>query len=447
VTVDLIIRNAHVVTERGEFHGGVAVDEGKIVAIGSDDGLPAARRTIDAQGQHLLPGVVDPHCHLGGAYNFVDDIFTETVAAAKGGVTTALQFTRIPEGSYVDLFNERKAIGEANAITDFGFHFAIQNEQHIADIPRIAAETGVQSFKLYFGYQPGSSISVVPANDGWVLKTMKAVRELPHGVVAVHCENSAIGESLKADLIAHGRIDLGAFTESRPAFSELETINRMIFLAEQTGCPLYIVHTTIGSGVRAIADARARGVDVSVETCPHYLTRSAYDEDLDISAKILPPLRDRDEIERLWAELLQGRVSTLGSDHVPYPAKHADNVWDEKPGIVNFEWELPLLVTEGVVKRGLSFPELVRLNSAEPARRFGMYPQKGSLLPGADADLVLINMSDYREPVATEKGSCIYTGMKLTGWPTLTMSRGRVVFDEHGVDESARGSGRVVTPS
>jgi len=445
VKADLVIRNARVVTHSGETFGGVAVMGERIVAVGEDDALPAGRREIDADGRVLMPGVIDPHCHLGVNYPYDEDMRTETAQAARGGITTVLLYIRTKEPSYVPFYRERSAVGEENAHIDFGFHFGIQREEHIHEIDAIVAETGVRSFKLYFGYEAGNPIGIVPATDGWVYATMRKAAGIPGGVVSVHCENTGIATWLKEEMIATGRQDLGAFTESRPAFCEVETIHRMIFLAELTACPLYVVHTTVGQGPMVAEAARARGVDVTIETCPHYLTRTCYDPDLDMRAKISPPLRDREEVEGLWRGIFAGSVRSLGSDHVPFFPKSGEDLWKEKPGIVSFPWELSLLLNEGVHNRGLPLSRLVELNSYTPARRFGLYPRKGSLQVGADADLVLVDLDEERQVVHEGNGTCIYEGWTLRGWPVLTVSRGRVVFEDGEVDAAASGHGRCVT--
>jgi dihydroorotase-like cyclic amidohydrolase len=370
---------------------------------------------------------------------------TETAQAARGGITTILLYIRTKEPSYIPFYRERAAVGEENVHIDFGFHFGIQREEHIHEIDAIVAETGVRSFKLYFGYEPDNPIGIVPATDGWVYATMRKAAGILGGVVSVHCENTGIASWLKAELQATGRQDLGAYTESRPAFCEVETIGRMIFLSELTGCPLYVVHTTVGQGPVIAEQARARGVDVTIETCPHYLTRSCYDPDLDMRAKISPPLRDREEIEGLWRGIFAGTVRSLGSDHVPFFPKEGKDLWAEKPGIVSFPWELALLLHHGVHERGLPLSRLVELSSANPARRFGLYPRKGSLQAGADADLVLVDLDEEREVVHTGNGTCIYEGWKLRGWPVVTVSRGRVVYEDGEVDPDAAGHGRCVT--
>ncbi|MGH3691663.1 MAG: dihydroorotase [Microbacterium sp.] len=441
---DLVIRGARVVSHAGEFLGGVAAAEGRIVAVGTHDALPSASHEIDADGRYLMPGIIDPHCHLGVNYPYDEDMRTETAAAARGGITTILLYIRTKEPSYIPFYRERSRVGEEHAHIDFGFHFGMQREEHIHELPRIAEETGVRSYKLYFGYEPDNPIGIVPATDGWVYATMRAARDLG-GVVSVHCENTGIATWLKEELKQTGRQDLGAYTESRPWFCEVETIQRMIYLAELTGSPLYVVHTTVAQGPPLGAAARSRGIDVTIETCPHYLARTAYDTDLDMRGKISPPLRDRDQVEGLWRGVLDGTVGSLGSDHVPFFPKEGKDLWAEKPGIVSFPWELALMLSEGVHKRGLSLSRLVELNSYGPARRFGLYPRKGSLQVGADADLVLVDLDEEREVVHDGKGTCIYDGMRLKGWPVLTVSRGQIVFEDPEVDRDTSGHGLCVT--
>ena len=441
---DLVLHSGRVVSHIGEFHGGVAVRDGKIVAIGERDDLPAATRTIDLEGRVLMPGVIDPHCHLGVNYDYDEDMRTETSAAASGGVTTVLLFARNPKGSYIPFYQERRARGEQQAYIDFGFHFGIQREDHIAEIAQIAVETGVQSFKCHMGYEVGNSIGIVSSTDAWVYGAMREAAKLPKGVVSVHCENTDLVTMLKKEMMATGRQDLAAYTESRPAFVEEEAIARVIKLAELTGCPLYIVHTSVGAGPDLATEARARGVDVTMETCPHYLLRTAYDEDLDTTAKISPPLRDRENLEGLWRGILAGSIDTLGTDHVPF-MKNGGDLWTEKPGVVSFAWELPLMLHFGVHERGLPLSRLVELNSYNPARRFGLLPRKGIMAVGADADLVVVDLDLEKTVQAGDKGTCLYDGWKLRGWPVLTVSRGRIVAEDGAVDEGEYAKGRCVS--
>lgn len=441
MSADLVIRNARVVTHVGEFDGGVAVEGERIASIGSNDSLPKGKREIDAEGRHLIPGVIDPHTHLGVNYPFAEDMQTETAAAARGGITTVLLYARSTDGPYVPFYEERSVEGARTSHIDFGFHFGIQSEDHIREIPEIVEKTGVRSFKLYFGYEPGNPIGIIPATDGWVYATMRELAKVPGGIVSVHCENTEIAAWLKDEYRQSGRQDLGAYTESRPPFTEIETANRMMYLSEITGCPLYIVHTSASGTADVAEEARGRGIDVTVETCPHYLVRTAYDEDLTIAAKVTPPLRDDGERDGLWRAVFEGRVRSLGSDHVAFFPKEGKDLWKEKSGFVSFPWELALLLDEGVNRRGLPLSKLVELNSYNPAVRFGLAPRKGVLQPGADADLVLVDLDEERDVVHDGKGTCIYEGLSLKGWPVMTVSRGRVVFEDGEVDMDSSGHG------
>lgn len=439
---DLVIRNARLVDEQLDCRGSIAIHDGRIAGIADHGEHLDSGRVIDAEGLIVMPGVFDPHCHLGVNYDYDEDMRSEMAAAAMGGLTTAFLYIRNKDGPYVPFYRDRRARGEANSPIDFGFHFGIQREEHIHEIPDIVSETGVQSFKLYFGYEPDNPIGIVPANDGWVYATMRQVAKLPRGVVSVHCENTSIARWIKQELMETGRTDLAAYSESRPVMCEIETIRRMIFLARKTGARLQVVHTTAGEGGELAAAARAEGIDVCIETCPHYLVRTAYDSDIGVEAKISPPLRDKEQKEWLWKGVLNGNIYSLGSDHVPFFPKKRENVWTEKPGVVSFPWELPLMLHHGVYQRGLSLQRLVQINSANPSRRFGIYPDKGSLNPGTDADLVLVDPNLEKEVVHRGKGTCIYEGMMLKGWPVMTISRGRVICENGNFDEDSYGRGR-----
>ncbi|WP_026556137.1 dihydroorotase [Arthrobacter sp. 35W] len=441
---DLVLKNARLVDHAGEQFGAIAIQDGRIAAIGSTDAFDDAVRTVDVGGKVVMPGVIDPHCHLGVNYGYDDDMRTETAAAARGGVTTILLFIRNMEGSYIPFYKDRRERGESNAVIDFGFHFGIQREEHVGEIAEIARVTGVQSFKCHMGYEPGNPIGIVSSTDSWIFGAMREAAKLPNGVVSVHCENTELVQLLKKDMIATGRQDLAAYTESRPVFVEEEAIARMIRFSEITGCPLYIVHTTAAKGPVMASEARARGVDVTVETCPHYLTRTAYDPDLTATAKISPPLRDREQLEGLWKGVLGGGVGTLGTDHVPFE-KNGGDLWKEKPGVVTFPWELSLMLHFGVHERGMSLSRLVELNSYNPAKRFGLYPQKGALAVGSDADLVVVDLDEERVVEHDGKGTCLYEGWNLRGWPVMTISRGEVIFDHAQDEEVPYGRGRCVT--
>jgi allantoinase len=267
------------------------------------------------------------------------------------------------------------------------------------------------------------------------LRTAQALGNL----VAVHAENEWVTSLLGEELRAAGRTDRAAWYESRPPSTELEAIQRAIYWAGVTGGRLHIVHVTLAAGMRAAQAAKANGVNVTVETCPHYL----YFDETDFvrlgpAAKCAPPLRSRDEVEALWQCVLDGKVDTVASDHSPCPwadkAPGLENIWQAWGGISGLQTLLPVLLTEGVHKRGLLLPDLVRLTAGNPARIFGLYPRKGNLLPGADADLAVVDLDAEWELAADDlfykhKHSA-YVGRRFKGRVERTLVRGRTVYTD-----------------
>jgi allantoinase len=256
-------------------------------------------------------------------------------------------------------------------------------------------------------------------------------------LVAVHAENEFVTALLGEELRAAGRTDRASWFESRPPATELEAINRAIYWTVVTGGQLHVVHVTLAAGMRAAQAAKAAGVHVTVETCPHYLTFDEADfVQIGPAAKCAPPLRSRAEVEALWDCVLTGLVDTIASDHSPCPwadkAPGMENIWKAWGGISGVQTMLPVLLTEGVHKRGLALPDLVRLTAGNPARIFGLYPRKGSLLPGADADLVVVDPDAEWELAAGDlfyrhKHSA-YVGRQFKGKVVRTLVRGRTVY-------------------
>jgi allantoinase len=254
-------------------------------------------------------------------------------------------------------------------------------------------------------------------------------------VVAVHAENDAITRELAARALADGRTGVRDYLASRPAVAELEAIQRAILLAHEAGCALHVVHVSTGRGVALVAEARAQGVDVSCETCPHYL---ALDEDdlarLGPLGKCAPPLRARRLVDELWSAVLDGSIDLVASDHSPCPPdlKAGPDIWSAWGGIGGVQTTLAVLLTEGVHRRGLGLPRLVSLVAGAPARRFGLYPRKGSLAPGADADLALVALDHQWRLEAgdlrTRWPLNPFVGRTLRGRVVTTLVRGQPVF-------------------
>jgi len=457
VTVDLVIRDARIVTEDHIFRGSIAVRDGRIAALTSVGEEPAARRVVEADGRHLLPGLVDPHTHIGAnrTRSWAELASSETKAAAAGGVTTVMQYCRNygqRDGSYLDGFDDYVATGRSQIHVDLFFHFTLESDAQIAEIPTYAQRYGIRCFKAYIGgYPPGNEIGLGILDTAQMVDAMRQVQLLGNGgLLAVHVEDVAVVGRGMRDTAASRRQDLPAYTEARPAEAEESDLLRAAYWAKVTGCRLYVPHVTIGNALDLAARARLeRGPELVLETCPQYLVLTK-DAPIGIRGKCNPPLRDQREQDRLWEGIRRGLISTIGTDHVSSTkGQRGNDLWTEIPGFAGLETLLPLLVTEGVRKGRIEWTDIVRLCSANPARTFGIYPRKGSLLPGADADLVLVD--DQTERVVSQErmhtvGTTVYAGQKLSGWPWMTIVRGVPVYEGDRVTAPA-GHGSILNLS
>ena len=449
---DLLIANARLVTPAGIVEGGAAVRDGKFVAIGSEDTLPDAETRVDARGRLVFPGLVDPHVHLGGAFPYEQNLVTECMSAAAGGVTTLLQYRRSPT-TFLETFETDLATAKRAMALDTAFHFIISSLAQAEEIPQYAERWGVRSYKLYMGgYAPGNPIGLVAVDDGVFFRSMELIRELgPYAYCMVHAENQGLYLFLNDRAHHTGRTDLGAYALSHPDFIEEEAVARVVWLGELQRCPVYVVHTTTGAAIRAASAARARGARVVIETCPHYLALTIDDERLASQGpaigKVSPPLRNTAEREHLWDAIARNEVDLIGTDHVPI-LKTGATVWEERPGFAGLATMLPVLVTFGLLRGRLTPQRLAELTSLNPARTFGIHPRKGAIAVGADADAVIVDV-EREARVAPEMTHSRYTsafeGLPLRGWPVLTLRRGEIVFAD-GEVRLREGSGEILRP-
>ena len=425
----------------GEGQADIGVIDGLIAAVGPElEG--GAREELDASELELLPGVVDAHVHLNEPGRSEWEGFaTGTTALAAGGVTTAIDMPLNAHPPTVDgpAFDLKRACGERASRTDFALWGGLVPES--LDAMEELAERGVVGFKAFMA---DSGIDDFPAADDLVLyegMCRAAALGLP---VAVHAESQEISSGLAARAIAEGRTEMRDWLGSRPPIAETEAIARAIHLADEAGCALHIVHVSTGRGVVLVAEARARGIDVSCETCPHYLLLTGEDaERLGAIAKCAPPLRAASELKRLWAGLADGSVPMIASDHSPSPPemKRGDpfKAWG---GIAGAQTALALVLSE----QRLGRERVVEVLSGFPARRFGL-AQKGRLEPGADADLVLVDTSaSYvlrAEHLHQRHAISPFLGRTLRARVVRTVLRGRTVFaNGQAVGEPA---GRLLT--
>jgi dihydroorotase-like cyclic amidohydrolase len=449
---DLIITNARLVTPTGVVEGGAAITDGKFTVVGSADALPDAESRVDARGRLVFPGLVDPHVHLGGAFPYDQNLVTECLSAAAGGVTTLLQYRRSPT-SFFETFPGELETNRQKMALDTAFHFIISSLEQAEGIPQYAERWGVRSYKLYMGgYAPGNPIGLVAVDDGVFWRAMELVRELgPYAHVMCHAENQGLYLLMNARAHDSGRTDLSAYAMSHPDFIEHEAVARLVWLGERTGCPVYVVHTTTGTAIETARSARKRGARVVIETCPHYLALTIDDARLASQGpaigKVSPPLRGLDDQGALWDAIARGDVDLIGTDHVPI-LKTGATVWEERPGFAGLATLLPVLVTFGLLRGRLTAERLAELTSQSPARTFGLAPKKGAIAVGADADAVIID-TEREVPVGPDMTHSRYTsafeGLPLRGWPVLTLRRGEIVFTD-GEVRLRPGTGEILRP-
>lgn len=444
---DLIIRNGTLVKLGGLERTDIGVSDGLIVAL-ERELSGSGREEIDAHGLHVFPGVIDAHVHFNepGRTDW-EGIQTGSSAFAAGGGTlfVDMPLNSSPVTTTGATFDLKLEAMQRSSITDFALWGGLV-PGNLQNLPELAAR-GVIGFKAFMS---NSGLDEFEAADDLTLfEGMRSSARL--GLpVAVHAESDVITGSLSRRLREAGRTDVRAYLESRPVVAELEAINRAILLAAETGCALHIVHVSSGKGVALAAEAKARGVNVTIETCPHYL--SFTEDDLEVLGAVLkcaPPVRDRLEFDRLWDELLTGRVDIIGSDHSPAPPelKTSTNFFSIWGGISGVQSTLAVMLTEGHHARGLRLEAIAGLLSANPAERFG-FAQKGKLKIGFDADISLVDLGREftlePENLLYRHTQSPYLGRTFKGEVQMTLLRGQTVMLEGRVERAARG--RLVKP-
>ena len=435
---DLVIRNGRVVSPDAVIDADVAVEGERIAGLLKTADPVPARQVIDATGLYVVPGGIDSHVHfdmefLGQSKHTFE---SGTIAAAFGGTTTVIDFTldlKTMGGPLLDTLERRREKAEGKAVVDFAFHSVINNgaDRTLEDIERVVAY-GVPSFKLFTVYREAN----LYVNDATLYNVMERLRDLG-GIAAVHTENADIIDYCTASLLAAGQRTPPHYPRSRPTFTEVECIRRVIFLARSARAALYVVHIAAAGAAEAVRRARADGRPVYGETCPHYLllTEAMYTRPDGYNYVMSPPLRTEADNEALWAGLAGGWLSTVSSDDnsvdVEDKRAGAESFDRASPGCVDVETRIPLLISEGVGKRHLPITRLVEVASTNPARIFGLYPRKGILAAGSDADIVLIDpKARLRASLQTLHMKVHYSpydGWDLVGLPVTTISRGKVI--------------------
>ncbi|HWO40891.1 MAG TPA: amidohydrolase family protein [Candidatus Eisenbacteria bacterium] len=455
---DTVIRNGKLVIPPDVLASDIGIKGEKIAAIATDlSGFPA-KKTIDARGNYVLPGAVDPETHLGVHRSLEDDFISETRAAVANGVTTwgmmltsptisrTFKPVKDPEDSvpFSQVMSLYEDMGDAHSMVDYFLTPLVSTDAQVEEIPLLADKYGATSYKYYLHlkrgqetlghWEPQKKIGVYGFDDGTVYIGMEHVGRLgPPCISCIHPENWEIIRVLQARLVKQGRKDTKAWDERCPHFVEAIHVRQYAYLAQVTNSPLYIVHTTTPESVAEIKRARSEGVKIIGETGFVYLT-------LDHNAyKINVPLRDPQTMEQMWKAVADGDVDCVGSDHVNHgvPREQMEvkgDVWKTISGFSSrVEAMLPLMLSEGVNKGRITLPRCVEFCCENPARAFGLFPKKGVLRVGADADIVLVDLKKKvtinKNMLLTSAGWSIFEGWEVTGWPYQVFLRGQVVSE------------------
>lgn len=455
MSFDLLLRGGRAVLPGGEAACDIAIKGGRIAALLAP-GEGSAAETVDLSGLVVLPGAIDVHLHLGHGADISrprvpGDAAQETAAAVAGGVTCFIPYLMATD-PFEDILADVIAVTEAGARIDFGYHPIISTEAQLAGVPTYAREWGAPSFKIFMNNRGGEGkrLGLPDIDSGFLLRLCEAAAA-SGGMVCPHPETIEMAWVLRDRLMKsdpEGKGGLATWNATRPPFVEADAVAHAAFVARSAGCPLYVVHTSSAEALQAGLRARAAGTRIFIETCPHYLT---HDETWEGGAigKINPPLRKREDREALWRGVLDGSVDTIATDHVHRDiGAKAGGIWKASPGCPGMETLLPLLLSEGHAKRGLTLSRIAELTATNPARIMGLAHAKGRIAPGLDADLAIVDPAARwtvtREGVLSSAGYSIHEGWEITGRVVHTLVRGRFALRDGALDESAVGTGRYV---
>jgi allantoinase len=429
---DLILRNGTLVTAEGISQADLAIAGGRIVAIAAEiEGTTSDE--INAQGMHIFPGVIDAHLHFNDPGRAHWEGFTTGTRALAAGGTTAffdMPLNSSPPTINAESFDLKCREAQAHSLVDFGLWGGLVPGN--VDCLEELAGRGVVGFKAFMsnsGIEDFASVDDVTLYEG-----MQRAAQLGR-MVALHAESDQITGILARRARAQGKTGIRDYLGSRPVVAELEAIERAILFAQETGCKLHIVHVSSGRGVALVAEARAKGIDVSCETCPHYLVLTEDDvERLGAVAKCAPPLRTREVQEELWQQLHAGNILMVTSDHSPAPAemKTSPDFFQVWGGISGCQSLLQLLLTDGYYERQLPLSTIASLTSASIADRFALGPHKGRIAIGADADLALIDLQEssvlHTDDLYYRHSHSPYIGKTMRGRIHRTLVRGNTIF-------------------
>jgi dihydroorotase len=444
--IDLVINGGTIVSPDASYAASLAIKDGVIHAIGAPEAMPEAKQTLDVTGLHILPGAIDVHVHFRDpGYPQKEDFASGTAAAAFGGVTTVFDMPNtLPTINNAEALADKHKIASAKAYVDYGL-YAVLGEDSIEHVDALI-DGGVIGFKLYMG----NTFGRIPSpTTGAMLEAFEVVA--PTGKrISLHAETNTIMERREARLRATGRTEPIAHLAARPAVVAVEAVARAAILAEWTGARIHVLHISSAAELRPLVEAKARGVDITGETCPQYLLLDETDYDKFRGVvRVNPPVREKPNQQPLWNALMDGTVDMIATDHAPHAPdeKTRPDIWTVDCGFPGVETQMPLMLTE-INKGRATINDYVRWSAESPAKIWGLYPRKGTLTVGSDADIAIVDLKrewtvDDAMIQSTAKISP-WHGRKASALPIHTIVRGRFVMKDRILQEGARGTGQSV---
>jgi dihydropyrimidinase len=452
--VRAVVNARVVVPEIGVFNGGISIEDGRVADLWEGTRpTVTGEGVIDAAGRYLLPGLIDPHVHFGLLPPLSSRLPAESAFAASGGVTTLLHYFRRPE-SYLDTFPQFLEVARGHHLQDFAVHLTLFNAAQVKEMDQYLKLYGVTSFKIYMMLKGALGrgivmdqltangeldVANVDFNDGHLYEVFRAASTLPARVrISVHSENAEIVMHEIERVQSSGLEGLAAWHAARPGESEAIAIQEVSYLSRMQNVPVYFPHIGSREAVDALKVARSDGTDFGAETGPQYLALTI-DDPVGLLAKITPPIRTIEDQSVVWDALSSGLLHTIGSDHIPYTneEKQLGPVWTTRSAFGGIGLILPVLLTEGVHRGRLTMARLAQITSLDSAKLFGLYPRKGTLLPGADADFVIVDPDHEWVVRASDLPSSsefsVFEGRTMRGRADLTAVRGTVIYRDGAV--------------
>lgn len=446
-----LINGRLVIPEHGIIVGGLTMEDGRVTSIDvpskSSSDFDAC---VDADGRYVLPGLIDPHVHSGLLPPLSDRLRAESVFGLSGGVTTIVRYFRRLE-SYLESGDSQISLSLQNSMQDFALHLALFRPEQVAEIQMYTSRFGVTSFKVYMNLGSGLGNNFlmdltdvgadevdtadVAYDDGHLYDVMQAAARVPAKVtVCIHAENAAIVARELEHVRAAGLEGLGAWSAGRPEVSEAVAIGTAGALSRAFKVPIYFPHIGSRGAIEALRLQRALGTPFVAETCAHYVGLTT-ESDCGVLAKVMPPVRPAGSSGAVWGAISEGLVSCLGSDHIAYRLveKNPGSIWSTRPAFGGTGLMFPVFLSEGVITGNISLVQLACLGSFNTAKVFGLYPTKGTLLPGSDADFVVVGMGGERQVNAAALLSAsdfsVYEGVSLRGSVDVVARHGVVVWE------------------